>query len=118
MNNVTKNGLKNIKFCEHSFYQKTQNVVREEKMLKKGIYQHYQGNLYQVLGIARHSESLEEMVVYQALYPDYGLWVRPRALFEERVTYQEKTCPRFRFIQSIGEEPPQLREEKADAINP
>ena len=85
-------------------------------MMKKGIYQHYKGNRYQVLGLARHSKTLEEMVVYQALYPNYGFWVRPRALFEEMVTYQGHHCPRFRFVQRSGEEPPQLREEKAAAI--
>ena len=54
-------------------------------MITSGIYKHYKGNLYKVLGIAQHSETLEDMVVYQALYGEYGLWVRPAAMFEEMV---------------------------------
>jgi hypothetical protein len=52
-------------------------------MLKPGLYQHYRGNLYQVIGLSRHSETLEELVVYQALYGNYGLWVRPFKMFTE-----------------------------------
>ena len=81
--------------------------------VKKGIYQHYQGNLYQVIGVGRHCETLEEMVIYQALTNDYGIWVRPRQLFEEKVNYQGQEYPRFRYIQSSGEEPPQLRDLKS-----
>ena len=54
-------------------------------MITPGIYKHYKGNLYKVLGIAKHSETLEDMVVYQALYGEYGLWVRPASMFEEMV---------------------------------
>lgn len=60
-----------------------------------GIYRHFKGNLYRVEGIARHSETREEMVVYRALYGEYGLWVRPLAMFEEEVTRDGKTFPRF-----------------------
>lgn len=74
-----------------------------------GIYQHYRGNYYQVLGCGRHSETLEEMVVYQALYGDYGLWVRPKTLFQEIVSYEGKTVPRFRFISEGWSEPPKIR---------
>jgi uncharacterized LabA/DUF88 family protein len=64
--------------------------------MKLGIYQHYKGNNYHVIGVARHSETLEEMVVYQALYehPDYGtnsLRVRPKQMFLENVTRDGKT---------------------------
>ncbi|BBI59517.1 hypothetical protein HSBAA_08230 [Vreelandella sulfidaeris] len=51
-----------------------------------GIYRHYKGNLYEVLGTAQHSESEEHLVVYRALYGEYGLWVRPLAMFTETVT--------------------------------
>lgn len=49
--------------------------------VKPGIYRHYKGGLYEVVGTARHSETEEPLVVYRALYGDYGLWVRPAALF-------------------------------------
>lgn len=66
-----------------------------------GLYQHYKGNLYNVMGFCRHSETLEEFVVYQALYGDYGLWVRPLNLFLETVEVKGQTCPRFKFIRSV-----------------
>lgn len=66
--------------------------------MKLGIYQHYKGNHYQVIAIARHTETVEEMVVYQALYGDYGMWVRPKSMFEEKVHYEGVEMPRFAFI--------------------
>jgi len=54
-------------------------------MIKKGIYRHYKGGRYEVIGIARHSETLEEMVVYRALYGEGGLWVRPASMWNEWV---------------------------------
>ncbi len=75
-------------------------------MIKPGLYQHYKGNLYRVLGISRHSETLEELVVYQALYGDYGLWVRPRPLFSEEVSFEGRTVPRFKFLRPLFENPP------------
>ena len=67
-------------------------------MIKLGLYQHYKGNLYQVLGVARHSETMEELVVYQALYKDYGLWVRPYKMFTETIAIEGRQVPRFKFI--------------------
>ena len=58
-----------------------------------GKYRHYKGNLYEVVGVARHSETLEEMVVYRALYGEGGLWVRPMGMFLENVTVDGKTVP-------------------------
>lgn len=60
-----------------------------------GRYRHYKGNLYQVIGIARHTETEEELVVYQALYGERGLWVRPRTMFFEHVIVDGKSVPRF-----------------------
>lgn len=67
-------------------------------MLKKGIYQHFKGKRYELIGIAKHSESLEEMVVYRALYGDMDLWVRPAAMWEEIIEYNGKMVQRFTFI--------------------
>lgn len=65
---------------------------------KPGRYLHYKGNAYEVLGVARHSETMEELVVYRALYGERGLWVRPRTMFCETVSVAGKTVPRFRFV--------------------
>lgn len=66
--------------------------------IKLGKYRHFKGNEYEVIGIARHSETLEEMVVYRALYGDGGLWVRPAAMWQETVTRDGVTYPRFTYI--------------------
>jgi len=63
-----------------------------------GKYRHYKGNLYEVVGVARHSETLEEMVVYRALYGEGGLWVRPLGMFLENVTVDGRTVPRFEYL--------------------
>lgn len=60
-----------------------------------GRYRHYKGNDYTVLGTARHSESMEELVVYRAEYGERGLWVRPAAMFAETVVVDGRTVPRF-----------------------
>jgi hypothetical protein len=66
--------------------------------IKKGKYRHYKGNYYKVINIARHSENLEEMVIYQALYGDFGLWVRPLQMFLSNVEVNGKVEKRFAFI--------------------
>ena len=58
-------------------------------------YRHFKGNVYRVLHIAKHSETLEEMVVYQAMYGERGIWVRPKAMFEEEIERDDKTLKRF-----------------------
>ncbi len=65
---------------------------------KPGLYRHYKGNEYRVLGLARHSETLEPLVVYQALYGERGTWVRPAAMFVETVEASGKRVARFARI--------------------
>jgi hypothetical protein len=63
-----------------------------------GRYRHYKGNEYTVLGVARHSETQEELIVYRQEYGDHGLWVRPKKMFMETVTVDGKEVPRFRYL--------------------
>ena len=58
-------------------------------------YRHFKGNIYRVLHIAKHSETLEDMVVYQAMYGKRGIWVRPKSMFNEEIVRDGKTCRRF-----------------------
>lgn len=64
-----------------------------------GRYRHFKGNLYEVIGIARHSETLEPLVVYRALYGEHGLWVRPAAMWYETVERGGKTHRRFARVE-------------------
>ena len=71
--------------------------------MQLGKYQHYKGKYYEVLGVAHHSETLEELVVYRALYTseEFGknaLWVRPKKMFLENVVIDDKRVPRFKFM--------------------
>ena len=66
--------------------------------LKAGKYRHFKGKEYQLIGIASHSETLEPMVVYQALYGEKGLWVRPAAMWTEHVERDDYSGPRFIYI--------------------
>jgi hypothetical protein len=70
---------------------------------RPGYYRHYKNLLYQVLGTVRHSESLEPMTLYKALYGDQGLWVRPAAMFNEKVDINGVIQDRFTWV---GEERP------------
>lgn len=63
-----------------------------------GIYKHYKGNEYKVIGVAKHSETLQELVVYQALYGEMGLWVRPKTMFLETIQKDGKEIERFAFV--------------------
>ena len=67
-------------------------------MVQPGRYRHYKGPEYEVLGVARHSESEEEFVIYRALYGDRGLWIRPMAMFLETVIVDGRTCQRFQLL--------------------
>ena len=67
--------------------------------IKLGKYRHFKGNEYEVVGVAKHSETLEEFVVYRALYGDGGLWVRPATMWNEEVERGGKKYKRFTFIE-------------------
>lgn len=73
--------------------------------LPKGKYRHYKGKLYEVIDVARHSETLEELVVYRTLYTnekgEQTLWVRPRVMFEEMVEVEGKVVPRFEYLPEL-----------------
>ena len=69
--------------------------------IKLGRYRHFKGNEYEVIGVAKHSENLEPMVVYRALYGDGDLWVRPASMWNELVERDGKRFPRFTYV---GEE--------------
>lgn len=70
--------------------------------LRPGKYQHYKGKMYEVIGVAHHSETMQELVVYKALYrTDFGddsLWVRPKDMFVEQVVVEGQQQPRFRYV--------------------
>ena len=67
--------------------------------IRPGKYRHFKGGEYEVIGIAKHSETLEPMVVYRALYEGGGLWVRPAAMWNEMVERDGKRFPRFTFLE-------------------
>ncbi len=73
-----------------------------------GLYRHYKGNLYEVLDTVRHSETLEPMTLYRALYGEKGLWVRPAAMFSEVVVIDGVQQPRFIRVEE-GYPPPNMR---------
>lgn len=70
-------------------------------IIRPGRYRHYKGNEYEVIDIARHSETEEEMVVYRKLYDDHSLWVRPLGMFVENVSLNGLSMPRFEWIGEI-----------------
>ena len=67
--------------------------------LQKGLYRHYKGNLYEVFMTAQHSETEEWMVVYKALYGEYGMWVRPYVMFVEKVEVDGQMVERFKKVE-------------------
>ena len=69
-----------------------------------GRYRHYKGNEYTVIGVARHSETEEELVVYRQEYGDRSLGLRPLTMFREMVTVEGKEVPRFKLLRSDGEQ--------------
>ena len=77
--------------------------MNEKISIKPGRYRHYKGNEYTVIGTARHSETLEELVVYRQEYGDHGLWVRPQKMFSETVKIDGQEVPRFQRLASSSE---------------
>ena len=69
--------------------------------IRPGRWRHFKGNEYQVIGVAQHSETLEPLVVYRALYGDGGLWVRPAAMWLETVERNGQIVPRFTYIGAV-----------------
>mgnify|MGYP000852714745 CR=1 FL=1 len=67
-------------------------------MIAPGLYRHFKGGLYEVIGLATHSETREQLVVYRACYGEKGLWVRPETMFLEEVPHEGRTVPRFTRI--------------------
>lgn len=78
--------------------------MNEKTSLQPGRYRHYKGNEYTVIGTARHSETLEEHVVYRQEYGEHGLWVRPKQMFSETVTVDGRKVPRFQPLGSSSEQ--------------
>ncbi len=76
-------------------------MKHKAQTIPQGIYRHYKGNLYQVLHTAKHSETEESLVVYRCLYGEYGVWVRPLAMFTETVTIEGRDVPRFELMQAL-----------------
>ena len=70
----------------------------EQESIRPGRYRHFKGNEYEVLYLATHSETREPMVVYRALYGERGVWVRPASMWNETVTRDGVTSPRFTYI--------------------
>lgn len=74
-------------------------------VIRFGRYRHYKGNLYEVIDVALHSETEEEMVIYRKLYGDHSLWVRPLKMFREDVTVDGQIQPRFAWVESVSDGP-------------
>ncbi len=66
--------------------------------IRLGKYRHYKGGEYEVLHLAKHSETEEDLVVYRALYGEFGIWVRPASMWNETVIHEGKVQPRFAYI--------------------
>ncbi|MEG1385056.1 MAG: DUF1653 domain-containing protein [Oscillospiraceae bacterium] len=73
-------------------------LMEYKDKIPKGIYGHFKGKLYEVLGFACHSETLEPMVVYRALYGERGIWVRPASMWLEAVEHNGKAVARFTYV--------------------
>lgn len=86
--------------CEYKTdeYDRLSRQYTSTNMIKLGKYKHFKGKEYEVVGVAKHSETMEDLVVYRALYDEGSLWVRPLKMFLEEVEVNGKKVPRFSFI--------------------
>ena len=73
-------------------------MSKMREIVKGGIYRHYKGKLYKVITLARHTETKEELVIYEALYGDHRIWARPKQMFLEDVVIKGKKVPRFELV--------------------
>ena len=76
----------------------TDDVIQSNTGIPLGRYRHYKGSEYTVIGVALHSETMEELVVYRQEYGDHGLWVRPKQMFLETVYVNGEVMPRFQYL--------------------
>ena len=79
-------------------YRRAQECHNMKNEIKLGKYRHFKGKDYQILGVAKHSETNEELVVYKKIYGDYSLWARPLSMFIENVEVDGKKVPRFEYL--------------------
>lgn len=70
-----------------------------KKKIQKGVWQHYKGNFYEVLGTAKHTETEEEIVIYRSLYGNFDVWARPLVMFLEQIEFSGVKQPRFKFLE-------------------
>jgi hypothetical protein len=92
---ICKNGLSDPVFSSRASLHMTNPLTPLPTEPRPGRYRHYKGNEYRVIAIARHSETLEALVVYEALYGERGWWVRPAAMFTELIEIAGTRQPRF-----------------------
>tara|TARA_B100001109_G_scaffold67935_1_gene55349 strand:- start:25059 stop:25364 length:306 start_codon:yes stop_codon:yes gene_type:complete len=91
-------------------------IKPQQPTITPGIYRHYKGNDYQVLGLVRHSETEEYLVLYKTLYGDYSSWVRPYSMFVDEVEVDGHKQPRFRLQEATEEVQPLLKVAPEDPL--
>ena len=87
--------------------------ANDKPEITPGIYRHYKGNDYQVIGLVRHSETEEWLVLYKTLYGDYSCWVRPLSMFTDNIDVNGEQQPRFRLTEALDRQGPAPEFEEA-----